>query len=126
VKRSTETDLVNACLQRLALIPGVFAWRNNNAGIRRRTQQGREFWQAPAMKGVSDILGWVSIRWVTLQGEARAVARFLAIETKQPGRKPTPEQKVFLERVREGGGIGIVAYSIEDLEAGLRAAGVIL
>lgn len=58
------------------------------------------------IKGVADILGiWNG--------------RFLAIEVKQPGRYATPEQKAFLKRVNECGGIGFVARSIDDVRAHL-------
>ena len=54
-------------------------------------------------KGVSDILGiW--------QG------RFLAIECKIKGKYPTKEQKEFLKDVVDQGGIGILAYKLEDVQ----------
>jgi hypothetical protein len=54
------------------------------------------------LKGVSDILGiWKG--------------KFLAIEVKSPGKKPTPEQKEFLGLVSDFGGIGILAYSLDDV-----------
>ncbi len=42
--------------------------------------------------------------------------RFLAVECKRPGEKPTPEQESFLELVRRKGGVAIVAHGVEDLE----------
>ena len=53
--------------------------------------------------GVSDILG------CTPQG------RFLAVECKDTGKKPTPEQVQFLDGVRERGGLAIVAHSVEEV-----------
>jgi hypothetical protein len=41
--------------------------------------------------------------------------KFAAIEVKRPGNKPTAEQLEFLEAVRRANGIGIVAYSIDDV-----------
>ena len=41
--------------------------------------------------------------------------RYLAIEVKVPGRKATDKQQAFLDRVREEGGIGFVAWSVEDV-----------
>jgi hypothetical protein len=41
--------------------------------------------------------------------------RFFCIEVKKKGNKPTPEQLEFLDRVHRANGIGIVAYSIDDV-----------
>ncbi len=66
-----------------------------------------KFWGGPMTeRGVSDLL-------VCYQG------RFLAIEVKRPGGKVSPEQERFLERVRAAGGIGLVAYGIDDVIDGL-------
>jgi penicillin-binding protein-related factor A (putative recombinase) len=55
------------------------------------------------IKGVSDILGiWEG--------------KFLAIEVKAGKNRLTQEQKVFLDRVNQEGGIGLVARSIADVE----------
>ena len=53
-------------------------------------------------KGIADIIGiWEG--------------RFLAIEVKRPGGKLSIEQELFLRRVNEKGGIGFVAYGIDDV-----------
>lgn len=54
--------------------------------------------------GVSDILA------VTPTG------RFLAVECKDAGKNPTPEQVQFLDGVKERGGLAVVAHSVEDVE----------
>ena len=54
-------------------------------------------------RGMSDILG-------ILPG-----GRFLAVEVKLPGRPVSPEQRAFLELVRAAGGVGLVAYRVEDV-----------
>lgn len=41
--------------------------------------------------------------------------RFIAVEVKQPGEKPSPMQSRFLRRVSDAGGIAIVAYSVQDV-----------
>jgi penicillin-binding protein-related factor A (putative recombinase) len=53
-------------------------------------------------KGISDILG-------VYEG------RFLAIEVKRPGGRVSSEQRAFIERVNEEGGVGFVAYSVDDV-----------
>jgi hypothetical protein len=61
-------------------------------------------WQGPMSfpKGISDILG-------IYQG------RFLAIEVKRPGGRVSREQREFLNRVNAEGGLGFVAYSVDDV-----------
>lgn len=62
------------------------------------------------IKGVSDILGiWRN--------------KFLAIEVKNEKGRASPEQKQFIARVNEYGGIGFVARSIDDCERELRLRG---
>jgi len=40
---------------------------------------------------------------------------FIAIEVKKKTGKASPEQLEFLERVNESGGIGILAFSLDDV-----------
>jgi len=105
MKATRETDLVNACLQLLKL-RGVFAWRQNTAGIRRRDRAGREFWAAPALRGVADILA-----------VAPGSGKLVALEVKRPGGKPTAEQVAFLDSVNVAGGIGMVIRDVGALAA---------
>jgi hypothetical protein len=60
------------------------------------------------IKGVADILGMLSN------------GRFLAIEVKSKKGRLSPEQKIFLEEINAGGGIGILARSVEDVECALK------
>lgn len=46
--------------------------------------------------------------------------RFVAIEVKRPGNKPTLDQESFLQTVERSGGLAIVAYSVDDVEKELR------
>jgi penicillin-binding protein-related factor A (putative recombinase) len=41
---------------------------------------------------------------------------FLALEIKQPGKKPTTEQVNFLRVVKENGGIAAVVFSADDVK----------
>ena len=54
-------------------------------------------------KGISDIIA------------CSPEGTFCAIEVKKPGGKASPDQLEFLERVRAYGGIGILAYSLDDV-----------
>ena len=85
---STEAEATSAIRSYLGF-RGVWHWKQ---------------WQGPMSqpKGVSDILG-------CYQG------RLLAIEVKRPGKKPTPDQQRFLDRVKIEGGISFVASSVSDV-----------
>ena len=41
--------------------------------------------------------------------------RYLAIEVKVPGRKPSDRQQAFLDRVNHEGGLAFVATGVEDV-----------
>ena len=56
-------------------------------------------------KGISDIIGF-----------QRETGRFLAVEIKNGKDKLSAEQKVFLEDVKNGGGIAMVIYNMTDVE----------
>jgi len=42
--------------------------------------------------------------------------RFIGLEVKLPGEKPSPRQEVVLHRIREAGGIGQVVSSVDEVE----------
>jgi hypothetical protein len=46
--------------------------------------------------------------------------RYFAIEVKRKGKKPTKPQRRFLDAVRNGNGIAVVAYRFEDVQTALR------
>jgi hypothetical protein len=98
-----ENKVKKAVLEFLAL-RGITAFRVNS-GAMRSTHKGkaRMFWFV-GMKGVSDILGVIPPH-----------GRFLAIETKVKPRKATADQQKFLDMVNSSGGLGIVAYTLDDV-----------
>jgi penicillin-binding protein-related factor A (putative recombinase) len=84
-------------------LKGVFHWKAKTVGTYDPTKKVFRK-NAGYMKGVSDILGiW--------QG------KFFAIEVKTPKGRVSPEQKVFLARFQEEGGIAFVARSVEDVKS---------
>ena len=87
---------------------GAYLWRNNTGGLYDKT--GR-FIRYGLCVGSSDLIG------VMPDG------RFLAIEVKQPGKKPTPEQIKFLNFIREKNGIAFVATCEEDVKKHLTGVG---
>jgi len=88
---------------------GFFAWNNPTGCVRVAPDRFIRFGKV----GSSDIIG------VLPDG------RFLAVETKTPKGKPTPEQTAFLEKVRGLGGVAILARSFQELDTALRHEGYV-
>jgi hypothetical protein len=103
-----ETQLVRLCINYL-LIHGHYVWRNNS-GVTKSAytdkfgRKSTRMWRS-GMKGASDIIG------VSNTGQ------FLAVECKIKPNKATESQQAFLLEVARRGGISIIAYDIDDLEA---------
>lgn len=99
--KQSEKEIENSILEFLKII-GVYCWKNQSVGI---YDQAKKIYRKPNsrhhLNGVSDILG-------IIQG------RFLAIEVKSATGSLTGEQRIFLARVNENGGIAFVARSVEQ------------
>lgn len=84
---------------------GVFCWKNITGGffdpVRKRFRKQTSPY---AINGTSDILG------IMKDG------RFLAIEVKSKYGKPSPEQTLFIQKIKANGGIAFVARSISEVE----------
>lgn len=107
MKKPREQDMIRPALQLLAY-HGVRAWRNNSGAATAVSAAGKErFFRYGGEPGASDILGLVK------RGPHRG--RFFALELKMPGKKLTAKQKAFLDEIREDGGIGICASSLDQL-----------
>lgn len=107
----TETNIVHAILDWLHWNK-FMVWRNN-AGAHFVTKKGKEYMIRMSPKGVPDIIG------LSKQGN------FIGIEVKKKGNKPTVEQAQFLSYVNDSGGIGLLAYSIDDVQREFKARGLI-
>lgn len=97
----TEGEVQNQILEYLNF-KQIFNWRQNTMGVYcgKDNQGNARFRKAPTT-GVSDILGVLSN------------GRFLAIECKRPGGKPTPEQLEFIDSVNNNGGLAFIADSLD-------------
>lgn len=104
---ATETDLVYQILDYLRLC-GVCAWRQNTGGLTRTNDAGEETYTQFGVPGQSDILG-------ILPG----TGRFLAIEVKLPGNKPTDSQWEYLLRIQKNGGVALWVDCLEAVQAAL-------
>lgn len=106
-----EKDIQRSVLQWLALV-GVFAFRVNSGGMRWQDTKGKSrYMQFNTAKGCSDVLAILPD------------SRFGAFEIKRPGKVPTDDQKVFLARVQQAGGVAVFCTGVDDLRAKLKAEG---
>ena len=110
MKNATETDLVRACRQFLALY-GVFAIRVNSGAFVGNYQGRRRFARFNSEPGCSDILGCLPD------------GKFLAVECKMPGKRLSAAQQSFLDAVCRQGGLGVVVHSIAELDSVLKLEG---
>lgn len=109
MREEKEADILRDCLTWLKL-HGVFCWRQNQGAITGEHNGKRRFLRFTSQTGISDILGLLA-----------PTGRLLAVECKRPGRKPTAEQAVFLDVVRQSGGVACCVHSIGELEQALLA-----
>lgn len=118
-ERKIQTEILLA-----ASGAGLTLWRQNVgtgwAGKAQRLDDGSVLIRdarplhAGLCRGSSDLIG---IRKVTITAEmvGQSVAQFVALEVKQPGKYPTPEQRNFIEFVSSHGGLARVVRCVEDL-----------
>ena len=97
-----EGAVVSACLDYLA-VRGIHAWRNNSGVSRPERRDGSRGFVRFGHVGSADILG-------VMPG-----GKFLAVECKAPRGNLSRHQIEFLDRVRQEGGVAIVARSVDDL-----------
>jgi len=95
-----ESRIQRSILDYLKL-KNIVAWKNSNVGIYKKST-GQYI--PSGTPGVSDILGVL-----------HPSGRFLAIEVKAPKKYASPTQKVFLEQIRNAGGLAGVCRSIDDV-----------
>lgn len=104
---NNETDLMHR-IEEAVSKRGCLVFRANVGKI--QMADGRWF-DTGLPKGFSDLFGCIP-----------RSGRFFAIECKVKPNKPTPEQIQFLHVIRRLGAIGLVAYSVEDVEQALNDA----
>lgn len=97
-----EKDLQKQILDYLSYKKGKY-WRVNSGAVVAENKGKKRFFRFNSINGVSDIIG------INKEGI------FIAIEVKVKPNKLTQEQKDFIDMVNFFGGIGIVAYKLEDV-----------
>ena len=106
---------ISKLVQLLATKLGARLFRNN-VGLF-YTKHGEPVRTGLAV-GSSDYIGWHSIT-VTEKMIGKKLAIFLACEIKREGKNPTEKQQLFLNAVKNSGGISLVAKNEHDFEGGL-------
>jgi hypothetical protein len=102
MKKQNEQMLKNQIVDYLNY-NGYFAWKTNTGTFFFKDKSGKSRMFKSGIKGCSDILA--------IKG-----GKFYAIECKIKPNKLTPEQDWFLKEIEKHGGIGVVAYKLEDIE----------
>lgn len=103
---STPEGLVVTAIMEFLGLQGIYAWRSNSGALHgggRLVRYGKP--------GAADIIG-------ILPG-----GRFLAIECKAKGEKPTDLQREFIAAIQAHGGLAIVARSVFDVATALPGGG---
>ncbi len=94
-----EAEVLRACMDVLEVHPIVNLWWRQNSGAQRIGNRFIKF----GFRGASDLMGVLSN------------GRFLAVEVKAPGNKPTTEQAGFLGNVTAAGGLAMWVTSADRL-----------
>lgn len=84
---------------------GCILWRNNTGALKNNDGIWVKY---GLVVGSSDLIGIYK-------------GRFVALEVKQPNKKPTLEQQQFIDFVNKSGGIAAVVYSPDELESVLNS-----
>ena len=106
MKAETETMIVRACLDLLAM-RGIMAWRQNQGGMLASYNGKQRFLRFAGVKGISDIIGLLND------------GRFLAVECKKGKGKLSDDQAAFLDAVRKRGGLSMCVRSVAELNENL-------
>lgn len=108
-----EKEIQGQILQFLRLMK-VFSWRQNSGAMKGEATAttARRFIKFASVDGLSDIIGLLPPK-----------GRFLAIEVKRPGQRPTDKQAEFIDEVNRNGGLAFVATSVKDVEESLKLEG---
>lgn len=120
-----ETEVVKAAMVRVSKT-GTRIFRNNvGTGFQGKPHFGRDGSLTLQMyrvvkyglvEGSSDLIGWTE-RVITPDMVGKKVAIFTALEGKTAEGAATPEQKNFIVRVNEAGGLAGVFRSADEAEA---------
>jgi hypothetical protein len=136
-KPPSEAEIQQAIRLALGMEPGLVLWRNQVGMATHVASNGAMSRAVPygvGGKGGSDLVGILTMHVSTTcdpndtethypcLGHEREVGRFVALEIKRPGGKPTKEQIEFIALVRSLGGFACVVTSVEEAHAAIERA----
>lgn len=107
-KSASERDIQAAIIEYLSWCSSIAFVHRLNSGRFKVADQAGTRWIQAGWLGAPDIVA------MTTKGQ------FVAIECKAHSGRTTQEQIEFLQCVRAGGGIGIIARSVDDVINALR------
>lgn len=100
---ATEKQIESTILDYLNRHPDSFAFKVNTVGVYDPIKGIHRRPGRFTLKGTADIIGM----WK---------GKFLAIEVKKPGGRPTTEQKAFVKKIISMGGVAFFAFNLEDVK----------
>ncbi len=103
MKRNPETPLTYDVISYLRLF-GFIAWRQNSGVAKYKGKDGHVRRVEFGFTGLSDV-GAVH----------PGSGRYVAVETKMPGKGATTEQQEFIDEVNAAGGAGFVVHNLDEL-----------
>lgn len=115
-RASPEKKIQNEILGFLRTI-GVMCWTQNNVGVFDPTKKIFRKNNGPYhLKGISDILGIIPYYYQDSNDNhsPKCLGRFLAIEVKSETGVISPEQRIFIAKINEEGGIAFATRSLEN------------
>lgn len=99
IGKPLEKDIQAQVLAMVKMHPRVaLAWRQNTGAVKIDDRRFVRF----GFPGVSDIIGFTR------------TGKFIALEVKRLGQKPTQAQDYFIRMVNSNGGYAAVVYSAQD------------
>lgn len=129
-KRRNETrDLTKPIMAAVNRLPGVRVWRPHVLSTREQAVTG-----AGLANGSADLIGLVTVRapitYETITDETGPhglltipiTGRFFTLEVKWPGEYPEPDQRRWMQCVRELGGFATIVHSIAEAIAAVGRA----
>jgi hypothetical protein len=109
-KSDTPENRVKTEVMKYLKLRRIYCWSNPFGAVRIRPGKFMSF----GKKGSADIIGLLA-----------PDGKFLAVETKAPDGRLSPEQREFLEMIEQQGGMAVIARSWTDVDRALREAGYV-
>ena len=99
----SENEVLKSICQYLTL-KHIFFYRNNNTPTYDKKRKTYRAMPKYSIKGVSDLVGIY-----------KGKPLYIEVKKLKPKTYPSKEQKIFIKRVNEEGGLAFIARSIDDV-----------